>query len=91
MVQKINRALNGQLFEGLARGQVRSLQKLGSTNQVRVFLFRPKVPKQDQVIRLLEKYVREHGRCAGIHIWPKVGFSSCEDEEFWHSLNTIGP
>ncbi len=90
MVQAINKRLDGQLFRNLERGQVRSLQKLGSTNQVKGFLYRPLVPKQGQVIRILEKYFRAHGRCAGLHIWPIFGQNRIDDEFFWHSLKTAG-
>ena len=88
MCQTINKAVKGRMFEGLHRGQVRSMQKLGGTNHVRGFLFRPGIPQQQRVVKVLETYFKEHGRCGGLHVWPVVGNSGHEDDAFWSGLQT---
>ena len=64
------------------------MQKLGGTNHVRGFLFRPGIPQQQRVVKVLETYFKEHGRCGGLHVWPVVGNSSHEDDAFWSGLQT---
>ena len=85
-VQSINRSLGGKLFANLKRGKVRSLQKLGSTNQVNGFIHRPRVPQQEQMVRVLESYFKAHGRYAGLHTWPVINVANLEDESFWAGL-----
>ena len=85
-VQSINRSLGGKLFVNLKRGKVRSLQKLGSTNQVNGFIHRPRVPQQEQMVRVLESYFKAHGRYAGLHTWPVINVANLEDESFWAGL-----
>lgn len=86
MCRTINNTLHGQLFDGLRRGQVRSMQKLGGTNHVNGFQFRPGIPQQQRVIQILDRYFKSHGRCGGLHVWPVVGNSHQEDAFFWQGL-----
>lgn len=88
MTRSINKAVHGKLFSDLQRGQVRSMQKLGGTNVVNGFRFRPRFPQQERVIQVLQKYFKSHGRVGGIQDWPMVGNSSHEDEVFWRCLQT---
>ena len=68
LAQCVNKALGGVLFRGLDRGRTTSLQRMGSTNQGRGFVFRPAFPKQREVIQTLERYFHQHGRFAGLNL-----------------------
>ena len=90
LAQWVNKATDGILFDELQRGRATSLQKMGSTNQGRGFIFRPSFPKQMEVARVLERYHLQHGRFAGLTLWPLMEETEDGNEIFWTNLQTVG-
>lgn len=90
LAQKVNKDLNGALFSGLERGQTCSLQRMGSTNQGRGFVYRPGFPMQQQVASTMERYFSMHGRFSGVNLWPQIGETESDNEFFWANLQIIG-
>lgn len=90
LAQKVNKDLKGILFSGLDRGRTTSLQRMGSTNQGRGFIYRPTFPRQKEVVATLERYFTQHGRYSGVNLWPQIGETESASESFWLNLQKIG-
>lgn len=83
----LNQQLQGAMFASLHRGMTKSMQKQGSTNQVKGFLSRPLLPSQNLVIETLRRYRLQFGRYSGLNAWPEGPMRSGDfSGEFWYQL-----
>ena len=76
----LNRKLGGNVFAGLTRGKVKSLQRQGSTNVHNGVVPRPRLTNQVAVIQAISKIRQQSSsRWSGIQDWPR-------DDDFWREL-----